>query len=234
MPVAKSYMGLAQIGEPYEINKRLYIKVKTKSGTTKQVRWYTESEFAKLYPELSSSTSSWSQKQALGFDKNFITIFKGNTEPWGNWLSDRGARYTRWWGWYFPSTIPLPDVLPEGITPIELSWNLIGNNTKLNPEDQVIKAVEELLCDDSSSQFIGTIGERIQISITVTNVVELKQTTYGPQYLFEMCDSNKNIYIWITSSNKFSKGETATIKGTVKEHKIYKNIRQTVLTRCAK
>ena len=233
MPVAKSYMGLPQIGEPYEINKRLYIKIKTKSGATKQVRWYTEAEFAKLYPE-SISTSLWSQRQALGFDEGYITIFKGNTEPWGNWLSDRGARYTRWWGWYFPSTIPLPDVFPEGITPFELSWNSVGNNTKLNPEDQVIRAVEALLCDDSPSQFVGTVGQRIQISITVTKAIELKETAYGPKYLFEMRDLNDNIYTWTTSSKKFSEGESAIIKGTVKEHKIYKNIKQTVLTRCAK
>ena len=50
--VAKSYQGLEILCEPYELAKgRLYVKVRTKSGANKEVRWYTEAEYAKMYPE---------------------------------------------------------------------------------------------------------------------------------------------------------------------------------------
>lgn len=52
MPVAKSYQSLEILCEPYVLDKgRQYVKVRTKNGENKQVRWYTDAEYAKMYPE---------------------------------------------------------------------------------------------------------------------------------------------------------------------------------------
>ena len=41
--VAKSYQGMELVTEPYDVNGRMYVKVKNeKTGTVRQVRWYTE------------------------------------------------------------------------------------------------------------------------------------------------------------------------------------------------
>jgi hypothetical protein len=48
--VAKSYQKLIQIGEPFVSNGRQYVKVQTNKNTTKTVRWYTEAEYARMYP----------------------------------------------------------------------------------------------------------------------------------------------------------------------------------------
>ena len=52
------------------------------------------------------------------------------------------ARYTRWWGWYIISTEEVPADLPEGITPIQLPWELVGQEDgNLKPEHLVKEAV---------------------------------------------------------------------------------------------
>ena len=234
MPVAKSYTDLPQVCDPYSANGKMYVKVKMKNGNTKQVRWYTDQEYAKLYPTEAKDTCAMNQKKALGFDKGYITILKGDAESCANWLSDHGARYARWWGWYFTSTMIVPDVDFVGLTPVTLSWDLIGTDTNLRPEDQIKQVIDSLLFAESASEYVGRIGERIEIDITVTKIVTLEGSRYGTQYLFEMIDENENVYIWITSAQKLTINEKYHLRGTVKEHSIYRNVKQTVLTRCAK
>jgi hypothetical protein len=49
--VAKSYQGLKELSEPFEKNGKMYITIETKSGLSKMVRWYSEREYAKMYPD---------------------------------------------------------------------------------------------------------------------------------------------------------------------------------------
>lgn len=228
--VAKSYQSLTQIGEPYTINGKDYVKVILKNGSTKQVRWYKEASS----PKPSEPKTEFAQKIALGFHNDYITILKGDSEPWGDWLSERGARYARWWGWYFPSTALVPMDLPVTLTPIKLPWDSVSRNTILKPETELADIINSLLYDPSPSNYIGQVGERIKINITVTKAVKLLDDRYGPKNLYEMRDANNNIYVWITTLNRLVEGESATIKGIVKEHKKYKNTKQTILTRCVK
>ena len=51
--VAKSYQSLKQIGEPYYKNGKQYVVVLNENtGNKREVRWYTESEYVKLYGSL--------------------------------------------------------------------------------------------------------------------------------------------------------------------------------------
>jgi hypothetical protein len=47
-----------------------------------------------------------------------------------------------------------------------------------------------------------------------------------------MTDSNNNRFVWKASGTCLDTGETVTLKGTIKEHSIYRDQNQTVLTRC--
>jgi hypothetical protein len=47
-----------------------------------------------------------------------------------------------------------------------------------------------------------------------------------------MTDVNENVYVWTTASKSWEEGSEHYIRGTVKEHSVYKNTKQTVLTRC--
>ena len=57
--VAKSFQSLRQIGEPYTKNGRQYVKVEKKSGGEREVRWYTEAEYAKMYPDEKINITRW-------------------------------------------------------------------------------------------------------------------------------------------------------------------------------
>ena len=234
MSVAPSFVNFEFLSEPYLLNGKMYIRVRNpRTGTERQVRWYSEGKQAPSKTAVMVQDSfNLPQKNALGFEKGYITIFKGNIELCEDWLKASSARYTRVWGWYFVSTDTIPDDLPKNITPIQLSWELVGDeNEKLYPEDKVQQAVENLIYADHPSNYIGSIGDRIEKTITVTKAIET-ETKYGRSTMHVMEDADKNVYVWTTTSKSWGEGSVKVIRGSIKEHKMYKGVKQTILTRC--
>lgn len=139
--VAKSYIGLPFIGEPYIKNKKKYVKVQLKSGKEKEIRIYNSAEYEKMYP---LPKPKWApQRKMLGFgDEGYIIIFKG-ADRYEEYFSNSNARYSRFWGWYVPSNETVP-VLPEGVSAVVLPWeNVGGQDGELYPEDDVIEGVRK-------------------------------------------------------------------------------------------
>ena len=237
MAVAKSYQELEIVGDVFVSSGRQYVNVKLKSGKLKTVRWYSDAEYRKMYPEavaVDRSTDPYykPQKEVLGFTKGYITIFKGDTYSEIDWFRASIARYARWWGWYIISTEEVPADLPEGITPIQLPWELVGQEDgNLKPEHLVKEAVESIIYDESESEYVGSIGERLDLYLTVERTIEL-DGAYGRSTMHIMRDDCGNLFVWTTASKSWSAGTEHHIKGTVKDHRKYKNECQTVLTRC--
>lgn len=233
--VAKSFQEYEVVSEVYEVNGRAYIKVKhPRTGNVRQVRFYTEAEYAKLYPETVSVTAplvEGSQRRMLGFQKGYITIFKGNTEEHEEWFNRSNARYTRFWGWYVVSTEEVPKDLPFGIVPVQLRWEDVGVDETLKPEGQVKAAVENALYEPNGSIWIGTIGERREFNLTVTSTVPL-ETNFGHSTMHIMEDEAGNQFVWTTASKNWGVGTYHEIRGTIKDHRTYKGAKQTILTRC--
>lgn len=147
MPVAPSFQNFEFLTEPYfkDGGNRQYIQVRNpKTGTNREVRFYTEKEFAKQYPEIAAfNQKTKTLKEVLGFDKGYIYIFKGSAE---DWLARSEARYHVYWQWYFISTKELPTDLPETLTAAKLLWSSVAeNDNKLLPEAKVRRAVWEAL-----------------------------------------------------------------------------------------
>lgn len=241
MPVAKSFAKMTQICEPYEVNGKWYVKVMNPNGqlnTVRQVRWYSEAEHKKLYPELYKHENDpyyKSQKEVLGFKNGFITIFKGDTYPYKDWFKEQGAYYTRWWGWSFFSDKEVPQDLPAGVTAVRLDWDKVGTaEEKLYPDEVVEKVVYALTHDPSASNYQGEIGERLTLHVFINRVIMLENGFYGSSRMYIMSDLDGNEYVWTTSAKgSFDEGEEYDIRGTVKDHRDYKGVPQTVLTRCA-
>ena len=222
MSVAPSFQNLERLSEPFEENGKEYILVKTKSGTTRKVRWYEE-PMKKIRPV----------KEVLGFIKGYITIFKGDTYSLLEWFQESTARYHKIWGWYFISEEELPEI-PAGITPIQLKWEDVAfaDEDQLRPESQIKEYIDSLMYEPSPSKWQGEVGDRITRYLTVTKVAELPDGYYGPStfYLFE--DEEENEYTWTTAARKLELGETYEVVGTIKSLSKYKGKEQTVLTRC--
>ena len=233
--VAKSYQNLEIIGDVFTSSGRQYVNVKLKSGKIKTVRWYSESEYNKMYPAVSASPDRefGPQKIALGFSKGYITIFKGDTYSNLDWFRLSIARYARWWGWYIASTDEIPADLPEGLVPVQITWEQVGQEDGyLKPDHLVKEAVESIIYEPSTSEFVGSIGERINIEVIVKKNIEL-DGKYGRSQMHIMGDAEGNSYVWTTSAKNWAVGTTRHIRGTVKDHRVYRNEKQTVLNRCS-
>lgn len=241
MAVAKSYQNLEIVGEVFVSSGRQYVNVKLKSGKVKTVRWYSDSEYRKMYPEAATAVDHSadpyykSQKEVLGFTKGYITIFKGDTCSEVDWFRSSIARYARWWGWYIVSTEEVPADLPDGITPIQLPWELIGQEDgSLKPEYLIKEAVESIIYDESESEYVGSIGERLELFLTVERTIEL-DGNYGRSTMFKFRDDCGNCFIWTTATTPgFKIGDEIHLRGTVKNHNKFRNERQTILNRCVK
>lgn len=230
-PVAKSFQHLSLRCKPYIKNNKQYVKVLQKNGNQREVRWYSDIEYEKMYPE--ETVPIKTLKEVLGFDKEYITIFKGDTYKELEWFQQSIARYHRLFGWYIISTEEVP-VLPYGIEPVKLMWNDISIDVNtLKCDKDVAEVINNLRFDPSPSEYVGTIGDKI----TIANVVVVRnipvETGFGTNHMHIFEDvETKNVFIWSTSTKSLDVGSVYSLTGTVKGHKLYKNIKQTVLTRC--
>lgn len=235
MAVAKSYQNLEIVKDPYAVNGKLYVQVKLGNGNTKQVRWYSDKEYEKYYgakPDHTNDPFYKTQKEVLGFKNGFITIFKGDTYSCKDWFKENGARYTRFWGWGISSEMEVPAELPIGIEAIRLDWDLVGEGDNLKSDSAVQEAVDAIMYEESTSQYVGEIGQRIEVELTVDKAIKL-DSYYGPSTMHIMKDADENVYVWTTGAKSWEEGSVRTVRGTIKDHKMYKNVKQTVLTRCA-
>lgn len=241
MPVAKSYQKYEIICEPFIDNGRTYVNIK-KDGSLKTVRWYSDKEYASMYklPKITGADTISLEltkqaapvKDILGFKNGYITIFSGPTENWEDWFVASNARYARLWGWYIVSTEDIPHDLPHDIKTIKLAWRDVGyEDGTLRPENEIAQVIDSLRYPATNSQYIGSIGERLDLDLTVAKTIPL-ETIWGTSTLHIMTDLNGNEFVWKTNSKSWEAGTQRHIRGTVKEHKSYHNSCQTWLTRC--
>lgn len=231
--VAKSFQNMTQLGEPYIVNGRTYVKVRNEStGAERQVRWYSENEYFKMYPEERSSLEMKSQKDVLGFTLGYITIFKGNIEDNLEWFEESNARFCRWWGWYVISTEEIPADLPQDVQSFQIKWEQVGNpNGLLKSETEISAFVDSLGVAESCSEFVGAVGDRLDLRVTVIKNEQVAGY-HSTTTIHTFIDNKGNEYIWSTAAKNWAEGEEKTLRGTVKEHRVFSGKKQTVLTRC--
>ena len=238
--VAKSFQNMTQVCDPYEKNGRAYVKVLNENtGKEREVRWYSDHEYAKMYgsTEKKSETSFGkrlrSRKDTLGFENGYITIFKGDTYANLEWFQESIARYNKHFGWYIISTDSVPCDLPTGLTPVELKYeDVFVDENILKSDSEIENAVAALIYDASNSEYQGSIGERLDLEITVV-AAHSGENYFGKYTVHYMEDAAGNRYLWNTSAKSWEVGDKRHIKGTVKEHKTMKNVKTTILTRCS-
>ena len=84
---------------------------------------------------------------------------------------------------------------------------------------------------DATRAFVGTVGEKITITLKVVHIVEL-DGSFGTVYINICEDADNNTIIYKGNAKGFpNKDETATITATVKEHGVRNGVKQTVIQR---
>lgn len=108
-------------------------------------------------------------------------------------------------------------------------------------EAERIAEEERIRAEKKVSQYVGEAGQKIE-----TEAVYLCSPHFECQdfyaswitrtvYIHTFVDGNGNKLIWKTSSNSLcdlEKGQKVVLSGIVKEHKEYKDEKQTILNRC--
>ena len=168
-------------------------------------------------------------KEKLGFTNGYIVIFKGNTYPFKDWFKEQGARYNQFFGWYFAS---MPEKYPNELTPIKLPWETISypDEDALKSTDEIKKVIDGIRFESSSSEFVGKIGNRINLEIFVDKVIPI--TGEFNKLLHLMHDNKNNEIIWFSSGKELAAGRVYNLKARVKEHRTYQNRKQTVINYC--
>ena len=239
--VAKSYQNMKQLGVPYKDKGKAYVRVVNDKGVEKVVRWYTDDEYAKMYPNEKEGESKLSQRQLLGFgERGYIFIFSGVTADNEEWFENHPyCRYTRWWGWYVPACYSVPKDYPKEVKVFRLDWQLVGGEgERLKKESEVVEAVRKLKLavllqksDRPSSQ--GEIGERLELIVKVIGKQTEENAKYNSKtHLYEFQDQKGNFYKWKTQAKDWAVGTKHHIRGTVKEFDEVNGEEATVLTRC--
>lgn len=124
MAVAPSFQDFEKLCEPFLKNGRQYIKVRNpKTQNTREVRWYTDAEYAKAYPpKITDNRFFNGLKEARGYDKGPIIVIRNNKPSDEDWLGESCARYAVGVGWYITSTQSVPPDAPAHFKYLLLSW----------------------------------------------------------------------------------------------------------------
>ena len=83
----------------------------------------------------------------------------------------------------------------------------------------------------ANSQHIGNVGDKVTLTITVERIVVLKSEFYGDNYITIARDEQGNAITYKGRVDIGGKGDTNTVKASVKEHTVYNGIKQTVIQR---
>lgn len=252
--VAKSYQNSEILCEPYKENGKMYVNVALKTNPCKKVRWYTEAEYKKMYPEIKVTPkienngdylreNNHKLKETLGFGEapnDFIYIIKGyeDEKHKAYFFNSPCCRRCGWWGFFYNhNAAVLPTDMPEGTELVKLYWNEVGNpDDTLKPRGIIANIVYNHVktnCEETAnnSEYFGVVGERYDFKLTVKKAVPV-ESYYGKSTIHVFEDENGNEYVWSTGAKVLDIDKSYTMRGTIKEHKEYQNRKQTILTRC--
>ena len=159
----------------------------------------------------------------------------GSTFEIKDQLKEQGCKFCKELGWYSCKPIDVPE--GYGMVSINFmdayNWLPFVKRFEIKEEaKEIAEAALSSLEPESHSEYIGEIKERIRdLDVTLT-AIRTFDGFYGTSnmYIFK---NEENVLVWTTSSYKdIEVGEHLLLTGTVKDHKPYKNVKQTILSRC--
>lgn len=89
-----------------------------------------------------------------------------------------------------------------------------------------------LATEAEESKHVGEIGDRVTIENGEVICLTSWETQFGTTYVYKIVDKDNNVFTWKTSKIVWHDRVIEKITGTVKEHKEYRGVKQTELTRC--
>ena len=104
-------------------------------------------------------------------------------------------------------------------------------NRELERRERVAKRAEENK-ELAKSEYLGEVGERTTFDIDSWKALTSWETEWGVTVLYRFIDINGNVIIWKSSKYIADEKEISKLTGTIKEHKDFNGVKQTIVTRC--
>jgi hypothetical protein len=101
---------------------------------------------------------------------------------------------------------------------------------QLEAVESCFAVIDRIEAARANSQHIGSVGDKVTLTITVERVFVL-ETQFGTNYITIACDEQGNAITYKGRTNIGDKGDTNTIKASVKDYTVYNGIKQTVIQR---
>lgn len=227
MPVAKSYENCDFKGEPFKENGKWYVLI-IKKGEEKKVRWYTETEYARMYPAAKGGLVSkdimmtFNARHAFGFDDpGYITLYRGNAETVKNWARQEWpplAWYNETFGFYTPSKIT-PTDYPKDVECVKLTWDEVKqDDIHMKSHEEVKRYVDVLIGPSTTQDNQWAINDWIEKEVTI-RTKETNESRFGAKHKYGMVDSENNLFIWETGARDYKVDVVVRLKMKVKEIK---------------
>ena len=100
-----------------------------------------------------------------------------------------------------------------------------------NKAMDLIKKKEEEQKATSNFQFVGEVGDKVEIKVKEASCVGHFEGAFGITYIYKFIGEDGNCYIWKTNKGIYE-ADVKVVKGTIKAHEEYRNCKQNLLTRC--
>lgn len=217
---------------------------------TKEIRLYTEKEYnqkeataarakekkaaeleEKMKREYAEKKATWMEKN--GFDAEGATyIITGDSYSIKEELKADGWKFDSVLLWHKADPAGYEDRVIKVFDEEIIEYSAWGEgHFKTEAKNYIMQKM--LPAEDLDLTFVGEIGDKLkQIIVTLTKKNSFCGR-FGLTNILEFRDENKNYLVWFTSTEpKFEIGDKISLSGTIKEHKKYKEIPQTIVTRC--
>jgi hypothetical protein len=110
---------------------------------------------------------------------------------------------------------------------------LIASAVALCSKDKAKRIEEAKDRADKLNEYFGVMKKRYDLELQVVRKMAF-ETMYGTTHFHIFEDQHGRAYVWFSSrETNCEVGDFVKIRGTVKDHKEYRGVNQTVLTRCA-
>lgn len=83
---------------------------------------------------------------------------------------------------------------------------------------------------NAASGFVGAVGDKVTLTLTVERIIVI-DGYYGTNYITIARDEQGNVVTYKGRADLGGKGDTVTVKTSVKEHTLYNGVKQTVIQR---
>lgn len=218
---------------------------------TKEIRLYTEKEYnqkeaaaarakekreaeaeERMKREYASKKAAW--KERNGFDAEGATyIITGDSYSIKEELKEAGWKFDPVLLWHKADPAGYEDRVHKFYDYEIIEYSAWGEgHYRTSAKDYIMQQllpVEEI----QDLTYLGTVGEKVKnIPATFTRKNSFC-SRFGLTNIYEFRDGDGNYLVWFTTCGiDFEVGDLVKLTGTVKEHKDYKGIPQTIVTRC--